>query len=91
MEEVENVTDSLDEIDDDDDDYDDNDQDNQVETNNSNDIKEVVVNKLDEEFDYTKLKVTELKAMAAAKKLEGYKSLKKGPLIDLLKSSESSE
>ena len=36
----------------------------------------------------SKLKVSELKSMAAAKKLEGYKSLKKGPLIELLKSSE---
>ena len=51
-------------------------------------VKEVVVNKLDDEFDYTKLKVSELKAMAEAKNLEGYKSLKKGPLIELLKSSE---
>ena len=40
------------------------------------------------EFDYNKLKVSELKSLAAAKKLEGYKSLKKGPLIELLKSSE---
>ena len=44
--------------------------------------------KLDEEFDYSRLKVSELKSLAAAKKLEGYKSLKKGPLIELLKSSE---
>ena len=50
--------------------------------------KEVTVEKLDEEFDYNKLKVSELKSLAAAKKLEGYKSLKKGPLIELLKSSE---
>ena len=39
-------------------------------------------------FDYTKLKVSELKAMAEQKGLEGYKSLKKSPLIELLKSSE---
>ena len=51
-------------------------------------IKEVIINKLDEEFDYNKLKVSELKAMAEAKNLEGYKSLKKGPLIELLKSNE---
>ena len=83
LEEVEDVTDSLDEIDDDDDDDDDDDNDEEEPT-----VKEVVVNKIDDEFDYNKLKVSELKALAAAKKLEGYKSLKKGPLIDLLKASE---
>ena len=77
----EDITDSLDEVDDDDDDDDD-------EEEVSPDVKEVTVEKLDDEFDYNKLKVSELKALAAAKKLEGYKSLKKGPLIDLLKSSE---
>ena len=34
------------------------------------------------------LEESELKAMAEAKNLEGYKSLKKGPLIELLKSNE---
>tara|TARA_Y100000768_G_C23948021_1_gene668616 strand:- start:860 stop:1573 length:714 start_codon:yes stop_codon:yes gene_type:complete len=77
----EDITDSLDEVDDDDDDDDD-------EEEVSPDVKEVTVEKLDDEFDYNKLKVSELKALAAAKKLEGYKSLKKGPLIELLKSSE---
>ncbi len=77
----EDITDSLDEVDDDDDDDDD-------EEEVSPDLKEVTVAKLDDEFDYNKLKVSELKALAAAKKLEGYKSLKKGPLIELLKSSE---
>jgi len=81
LEEVEDVTDSLDEIDDDDDDDDE-------EEEEEKEVKDVVVNKLDEEFDYTKLKVSELKAMAEAKNLEGYKSLKKGPLIELLKSNE---
>ena len=83
LEEVEDVTDSLDEIDDDDDD-----DDEEEEEEEEKEVKDVVVNKLDEEFDYTKLKVSELKAMAEAKNLEGYKSLKKGPLIELLKSNE---
>ena len=37
---------------------------------------------------YSKLKVTELKAIAEAKGLTNYKSLKKQPLIDLLKQTE---
>ena len=77
----EDITDSLDEVEDDDDDEDDEDAEEVV-------VKEVTVEKLDDEFDYNKLKVSELKALAAAKKLEGYKSLKKRPLIELLKSSE---
>ena len=81
LQEVEDVTDSLDEIDEDDDDE-------EEEEEEEKEVKEVVISKLDEEFDYTKLKVSELKAMAEAKNLEGYKSLKKGPLIELLKSNE---
>ena len=42
----------------------------------------------DDDVDYAKLKVTELKALAEAKGLSNYKSLKKSPLIDLLKGSE---
>ena len=38
--------------------------------------------------EYNKLKVTELKAIAEAKGLTNYKSLKKQPLIDLIKASE---
>jgi len=87
LQEVEDVTDSLDEIDEDDDD-DDEDEDEEEEEEVVDEVKEIVVNKLDEEFDYTRLKVSELKAMAEAKNLEGYKSLKKGPLIELLKSNE---
>ena len=81
LQEVEDVTDSLDEIDEDDDDE-------EEEEEEEKEVKEVVISKLDEEFDYTKLKVSELKAMAEAKNLEGYKSLKKGPLIELLKANE---
>ena len=83
LQEVEDVTDSLDEIDEDDDD-----EEEEEEEEEEKEVKEVVISKLDEEFDYTKLKVSELKAMAEAKNLEGYKSLKKGPLIELLKANE---
>ena len=41
-----------------------------------------------QEVEYHKLKVTELKAIAEAKGLTNYKSLKKQPLIDLIKASE---
>ena len=41
-----------------------------------------------EEVEYNKLKVAELKAIAQAKGLSNYKSLKKQPLIDLIKASE---
>ena len=41
-----------------------------------------------EEVEYNKLKVAELKAIAQAKELSNYKSLKKQPLIDLIKASE---
>jgi len=78
----EDITDSLDEVDDDEDDEDD-DEDDTI-----NIVKEVTVEKLDDEFDYNKLKVSELKNIAKQKGLEGYKSLKKGPLVELLKSSE---
>ena len=81
--EVEDVTDSLDEID-----VDDEDDDEEDEEEETKEIPTLHIQKLDDEFDYNKLKVSELKSLAAAKKLEGYKSLKKGPLIELLKSSE---
>ncbi len=71
--------DSLDEIEDDDDDDDDI-----VEAES----QKVTVIKDDDDVDYAKLKVTELKALAEAKGLSNYKSLKKSPLIDLLKGSE---
>ena len=40
------------------------------------------------EVEYNKLKVSELKAIAEAKGLTNYKSLKKQPLIDLIKATE---
>ena len=71
------------------DEEDSDDEDNTAEeTEETGETNEITVEKLDDEFDYNKLKVSELKSLAAAKKLEGYKSLKKGPLIELLKSSE---
>ena len=42
----------------------------------------------EDEIDYSKLKVSELKALAKEKGLTNYKSLKKAPLVELLKSSE---
>ncbi len=41
-----------------------------------------------QEVEYNKLKVSELKAIAQAKGLTNYKSLKKQPLIDLIKATE---
>jgi hypothetical protein len=84
--ELEEVEDSLDEIEDDDDD--DEDEEDEGEVNEPTKTFTVVKEELDEEFDYTKLKVSELKAIAEQKGLEGYKSLKKTPLIELLKASE---
>ena len=81
--EVEDVTDSLDEID-----VDDEDDDEEDEEEETKEIPTLHIQKLDDEFDYNKLKVAELKALAKQKGLEGYKSLKKGPLVELLKSSE---
>ena len=46
------------------------------------------VQEVSEEVQYNKLKVSELKAIAEAKGLTNYKSLKKQPLIDLIKASE---
>ena len=84
LEEVEDITDSLDEIDEDTDD-----EDNTVEeTEETDKTKQITVEKLDDEFDYNKLKVAELKTLAKQKGLQNYKSLKKGPLVKLLKSSE---
>ena len=84
LEEVEDITDSLDEIDEDTDD-----EDNTMEeTEETDKTKEITVEKLDDEFDYNKLKVAELKTLAKQKGLQNYKSLKKGPLVELLKSSE---
>ena len=83
LEEPEDVTDSLDEIE-----VDEDDEEEDEEDEDEDEEKVVTIEKLDDEFDYNKLKVSELKAIAKQKGLEGYKSLKKGPLVELLKSSE---
>tara|TARA_B100002019_G_scaffold290948_1_gene309828 strand:+ start:351 stop:1097 length:747 start_codon:yes stop_codon:yes gene_type:complete len=88
LDEPEDVTDSLDEIEVDEDDEEDEEEDEEDEEDEDGVNKEVTIEKLDDEFDYNKLKVSELKAIAKQKGLEGYKSLKKGPLVELLKSSE---
>ena len=84
--ELEEVEDSLDEIEDDDDDEDE--EGDEEEVKDATKTVTVIKEEEEEEFDYTKLKVSELKAIAEQKGLEGYKSLKKTPLIELLKSSE---
>ena len=65
---------------------------NDTEENNdkddNNDVEEEEEEEDNDEVDYTQLKVSELKAIAEAKGLTNYKSLKKTPLIDLIKSSE---
>ena len=94
--------DSLDEIDDDDDDDDNNSEietpnknikkisvtKNDTEENIESNEDAVDNEEEDDDVDYTQLKVSELKAIAEAKGLTNYKSLKKNPLIELIKSSE---
>ena len=50
--------------------------------------EEDVVQEVSNTIEYNKLKVSELKAIAQAKGLTNYKSLKKQPLIDLIRASE---
>lgn len=71
-----------DEVDEADDSLEDSDSDSEEEE------KEEEIKPLVEEVQYHKLKVTELKAIAEAKGLTNYKSLKKQPLIDLIKAAE---
>tara|TARA_B100001287_G_scaffold127921_1_gene107823 strand:+ start:609 stop:1391 length:783 start_codon:yes stop_codon:yes gene_type:complete len=62
---------------------------NDAEENIENDDDDNEVEEEDnDDVDYTQLKVSELKAIAEAKGLTNYKSLKKNPLIELIKSSE---
>lgn len=86
--------DSLDEIEDDDDEEEEK-EDKNVDNDTNKDAKNITVLKEEtdtssdtDDVDYHKLKVTELKAIAEAKGLTNYKSLKKDPLIDLIKSAE---
>ena len=88
---VENTTQSADKADDDVDSLDE--EDSQVEEDEDEDEEEEEEEDSGEEdiqvsVEYNKLKVTELKAIAEAKGLTNYKSLKKQPLIDLIKASE---
>ena len=55
---------------------------------NDSDEEEDVEEEVSQNVEYNKLKVTELKALAEAKGLSNYKSLKKQPLIDLIRASE---
>ena len=64
-----------------------NDAEENIENDDDNDDNEVEEEDNDD-VDYTQLKVSELKAIAEAKGLTNYKSLKKNPLIELIKSSE---
>ena len=50
--------------------------------------EEDVVQEVSNTIEYKKLKVSELKAIAQAKGLTNYKSIKKQPLIDLIRASE---
>ena len=93
---LEEVTDSLDELEDDEDEEDDEEEEEEDKEifNNTDDSVKTFVMKVEEEEeeeeekDYTKFKVTELRAMAAQKGLSNYKKLKKSPLIELIKASE---
>ena len=92
--ELEELQDSLDELEDDDDTS--GEEEEASPDNAAENSSEVSVSKSDdsdvvEPFDYNKLKVIELKAMALAKGLTNYKKLKKAPLIALLKENETNE
>lgn len=71
---------------------DDNDVDDSLEEDDTDeeeeDTSDEPIQEVSEEVEYHKLKVTELKAIAQAKGLTNYKSLKKQPLIDLIKAAE---
>ena len=57
-------------------------------TDEEEDEEQDVEEEVSHNVEYNKLKVTELKALAEAKGLTNYKSLKKQPLIDLIRASE---
>ena len=63
-------------------------EDDSEEEEESDDNEEPEVQQVAQEIEYNKLKVSELKSIAEAKGLTNYKSLKKQPLIDLIKASE---
>ena len=82
---IQSVTnaDEPDELSEVDDSLEDNDTDDEEEEEEEEEVEEESQN-----VEYNKLKVTELKALAQAKGLTNYKSLKKQPLIDLIRASE---
>ena len=81
---VQNTTQSADNVDDEvDDSLDEEDSEDEAQEEEEESDEEVA-----QEVEYNKLKVSELKAIAEAKGLTNYKSLKKQPLIDLIKASE---
>ncbi len=59
-----------------------------LEEDSESDNEQEPLEKEEVHIEYSKLRVTELKAIAEAKGLLNYKSLKKQPLIDLIKASE---
>ena len=59
-----------------------------LEEDSESDNEQEPLEKEEVHIEYNKLRVTELKALAEAKGLLNYKSLKKQPLIDLIKASE---
>ena len=59
-----------------------------LEEDSESDSEQELLEEEEKPLEYNKLRVTELKALAEAKGLLNYKSLKKQPLIDLIKASE---
>ena len=83
---VQNTTQSADNVDDEvDDSLDEEDSEDEAQEDEEEEESDEEVA---QEVEYNKLKVSELKAIAEAKGLTNYKSLKKQPLIDLIKASE---
>lgn len=80
---VANESDDADEEDEAIDSLEDSDSEDEEDEEEEEEVQQVV-----QEVEYNKLKVSELKAIAEAKGLTNYKSLKKQPLIDLIKAAE---
>lgn len=59
-----------------------------LEEDSESDTEQEPIDEEETPLEYNKLRVSELKALAQAKGLLNYKSLKKQPLIDLIKASE---
>ena len=85
---VENTVQSADKSNNDDDVDDVDDSLEEDDSDEDEDNSDEPTQELEKEVEYNKLKVAELKALAEAMGLTNYKSLKKQPLIDLIKASE---